>query len=295
MLGEMTMRIRWRSVSERTKVEKEAAPGRRCIFIGLVHDLGESIVGDIPTYADVPKEKKKLLETSAFQYLEALLGRHDQKYAEEIVEAWDDYENGNTPEGRWVKEVDKLECIMQAQEYEQVYRSGDFDEFQGLSTKIISVEGQRLLELLRKERQAQRLKEAQRYPIVFLLWENIEVAAHAVVDLLKKKLDEIKDGQWVVVRGFPENTEQLLWFERLVQKPNHILLLNGEGQASSPRQPRPVAGNVDFWEARDMKLEDYLRQHCGLFETIVGGFNDSKASADEGNKPANQQQPESHC
>lgn len=58
---------------------------------------------------------------------------------------------------------------MQAQEYEQVYRSGDFDEFQGLSTKITSVEGQRLLELLRKERQAQRLKEAQRYPIVFLL------------------------------------------------------------------------------------------------------------------------------
>lgn len=54
--------------------------------------------------------------------------------------------------------------------------------------------------------------------------ENIEVAAHAVVDLLKKKLDEIKDGQWVVVRGFPENTEQLLWFERLVSDVSHKLI-----------------------------------------------------------------------
>lgn len=29
----------------------------KCIFLALCHDMGESVVGDIPTYADVPKGK----------------------------------------------------------------------------------------------------------------------------------------------------------------------------------------------------------------------------------------------
>ena len=29
----------------------------RCMFIGLCHDLAESVVGDIPTYAGVSKGK----------------------------------------------------------------------------------------------------------------------------------------------------------------------------------------------------------------------------------------------
>lgn len=47
-----------------------------------------------------------------------------------------EYEIGKTAEARWVREMDKLECLIQAHEHEQrTFGEKDLEEFQGLSLK----------------------------------------------------------------------------------------------------------------------------------------------------------------
>ncbi|KAK3291068.1 uncharacterized protein B0H64DRAFT_331254 [Chaetomium fimeti] len=140
----------------------------KCMFLGLYHDLAESVVGDIPTYAGVLKEQKHKLERSGFEYIDSLVKPYDPKLAKEIMEAWLDYEEGRTPEGRWMKEMDKFECLVQAYEYEQqTYGEKDLDEFQGLASKIHSPEGREWLKLLQTEREAHFRKRDRRLPVVF--------------------------------------------------------------------------------------------------------------------------------
>ncbi|KAF1817552.1 hypothetical protein P152DRAFT_386946, partial [Eremomyces bilateralis CBS 781.70] len=38
----------------------------RCMFIGLVHDLGESVVGDIPTFAGIPKGRRHIRQSPSW-------------------------------------------------------------------------------------------------------------------------------------------------------------------------------------------------------------------------------------
>lgn len=62
----------------------------------------------------------------------------------EIRTAWLEYEIGKTAEARWVQEMDKLECLIQAHEHEQrTFGEKDLEEFQGL-IKISSPEGKSL-------------------------------------------------------------------------------------------------------------------------------------------------------
>ena len=84
--------------------------------------------------------------------------------------AWVDYEEGRTPEARYMREMDKFECLIQAHEYEQrTYGEKDLDEFQGLSSKIGSPEGMAWLDLLQQERNAHLSKRKRRLPVIFVL------------------------------------------------------------------------------------------------------------------------------
>ena len=84
--------------------------------------------------------------------------------------AWIVYEEGRTPEARYMREMDKFECLIQAHEYEQrTYGEKDLDEFQGLSSKISSPEGIAWLELLQQERSAHLSKRQRRIPVIFVL------------------------------------------------------------------------------------------------------------------------------
>lgn len=83
--------------------------------------------------------------------------------------AWLDYEEGRTAEGRWMREMDKFECMVQAHEYEQkTYGEKDLEEFQGLSSKIRSPEGMAWLNLLQQERSAHLSKRKRRLPVIFI-------------------------------------------------------------------------------------------------------------------------------
>lgn len=93
----------------------------------------------------------------------------DATLADKVRDAWLDYEHGRTPEGRFMKEMDKFECLVQAHEYEQsTYGTKDFGEFQGQSSKITSPVGRDWLKLLQEERNEHLSGREDRLPIILV-------------------------------------------------------------------------------------------------------------------------------
>lgn len=90
----------------------------RCIKIALVHDVAESLVGDITPHCGVSDEDKYKMEADAVRQIQSMLGEQT-KAAGEVESLWREYESQSTPESHLVKDFDKLEMIIQAHEYEQ--------------------------------------------------------------------------------------------------------------------------------------------------------------------------------
>ena len=87
----------------------------------ILHDLGETIHGDIPATEQDPSENKAEQERVDFQSLIQPLPCDVQ---EEFLELWDDYENLRSPEARLAKAFDKLETLLQ---HTQGKNPPDFD------------------------------------------------------------------------------------------------------------------------------------------------------------------------
>ncbi|KAH6959693.1 hypothetical protein BKA56DRAFT_600862 [Ilyonectria sp. MPI-CAGE-AT-0026] len=107
-----------------------------CVAIGMIHDMAESIVGDITPHDRVPKEEKRAREREAVRSIVSNLACCDDVTAVQFWNYWLDYDEGRTPEGKWVKETDKLECYYQAHIYKQEEPERDLEEFEGLESKI---------------------------------------------------------------------------------------------------------------------------------------------------------------
>ena len=103
----------------------------RVLRLALLHDLAESVIGDIPQPRNSPvaKEQKSAIESSAFGQISSLLGSGGRAY----LELWEEFDSARTPEARLVRAADKLEMLIQAAQYEHVgYRCLDaFWENQG--------------------------------------------------------------------------------------------------------------------------------------------------------------------
>lgn len=90
----------------------------KLIRLALVHDLAECIVGDITPQDNVSKEHKHTLEDNAMRHIrDNVLNRSE--IGRELYRLWAEYEQGQTEEARLVKEIDKFEMILQADEYER--------------------------------------------------------------------------------------------------------------------------------------------------------------------------------
>lgn len=93
----------------------------------------------------------------------------DSSLAEKVRDAWLDYDLGRTPEGRFMKEMDKLECMVQAHEYEQsTYGTKDLAEFQEHSSKVTSPVGRDWLKFLQEERKEHFSGREHRLPIMLV-------------------------------------------------------------------------------------------------------------------------------
>ncbi|KAM9782748.1 5'-deoxynucleotidase HDDC2 [Neosynchiropus ocellatus] len=89
----------------------------RCIKLALVHDLAESIVGDIAPSDNISKEEKHRREEEAMRHISALL---PDGLRQEIYGLWEEFENQSSDEARIVKQFDLLDMILQAHEYEEL-------------------------------------------------------------------------------------------------------------------------------------------------------------------------------
>jgi putative hydrolases of HD superfamily len=80
----------------------------------LVHELGEIYTGDLVPGDNVPPEQKHLRESEGLWKVVSKLPNGPAYLA-----IWEEYEAGETPEARFVKQVDRLEMAFQARIYQQ--------------------------------------------------------------------------------------------------------------------------------------------------------------------------------
>lgn len=86
----------------------------RVLRIALLHDLGESVLTDLPkrTSQAIGETAKAAAEEKAWQVLEP-----SPLHTGSLREAWQEYAVGESNEARLVKDADKLEMLHQALRY----------------------------------------------------------------------------------------------------------------------------------------------------------------------------------
>lgn len=129
----LTTLTAWLAAAEDATLDRD-----RVLKLALVHDLAEALIGDAPPYeaADVPDRSdpvalhaffsvrhlrtpenaaaKREAEQAAAEHLLALL---PAAIAPEFRDLWEEYDAQQTPESRFVKQVDRLEAFFQARRY----------------------------------------------------------------------------------------------------------------------------------------------------------------------------------
>ncbi len=103
---------------------KNGLDENKCVKMALIHDVAESIVGDVTPHDIMTPEEKHVLERQAFNRL------FDGTVHGDIISLWDEYEARETPEAKFVYELDKMEMLVQAYEYEMRHgKTVDLGEF----------------------------------------------------------------------------------------------------------------------------------------------------------------------
>ncbi len=85
----------------------------KVLLIALVHEVCEVRTGDLTPHSGVSAAEKQRREVEA---AEELLGAIDP--SGRLLELWKDFEFQRTAEGRFVKQIDRLEMVFQARVYE---------------------------------------------------------------------------------------------------------------------------------------------------------------------------------
>ena len=87
----------------------------KIIRMALLHDLAESVTGDIIP-DDMTKHEKINKENLA---MKQILKNLPDKIAESYLEIWNDYQNNSSQESSLLHDIDKLEMAFQAKFYQE--------------------------------------------------------------------------------------------------------------------------------------------------------------------------------
>ena len=98
--------------------EKEELDRQKCVEMALIHDLAEAETGDFATRdidgkKEVEAEEKEELELAAIKELTEGLD------SDKINKLWQEYEDRETPEAEFVKDMDLVDMCLQALKYEK--------------------------------------------------------------------------------------------------------------------------------------------------------------------------------
>ena len=85
----------------------------KILKIILLHDLAESIIGDI-TPDQISKKEKTKLENKA---IKTILGKLPSSLQKQYTHLWEEYQENNSKEVRIVHQLDKIEMALQAKIY----------------------------------------------------------------------------------------------------------------------------------------------------------------------------------
>lgn len=137
--------------------DEEGVDVDKALGMAVVHDLAEAKTGDIATRAAeadqrVSADEKRRNELEAMDELAEPLGDH-------VRELWEEYEARETPEAKFVKDMDLVEMCLQALVYERERRydgeSEHFEEYENLDEFFATAEprlrtdvGRRLFETI---------------------------------------------------------------------------------------------------------------------------------------------------
>jgi putative hydrolase of HD superfamily len=92
----------------------------KILKMALLHDLAESLIGDlIPEQID--KESKKKLENDAF---EKIVKNLPEQIKSKYLEIWFEYQENTSPEAKLIHQIDKLEMALQA----KIYQKNGYDK-----------------------------------------------------------------------------------------------------------------------------------------------------------------------
>lgn len=91
-----------------------------CMKMSLVHDLAESLVGDITPEdsSGINVDDKHKLELEAIETIGELVAQYNLNLSKEISNLYNEYSEQKTEAAKFVKQLDKLDMILQAYEYE---------------------------------------------------------------------------------------------------------------------------------------------------------------------------------
>ncbi|KAK1656974.1 HD domain-containing protein [Colletotrichum godetiae] len=106
---------------------------QKCLNMSLIHDVAESIVGDITPMDAVSKTEKNRREALTMNHFRDTLGPAGAL----LWDWWQEFEAGETPESKFVQDLDKIELLLQMVEYEKEGKcKTDLGSFAGAATKI---------------------------------------------------------------------------------------------------------------------------------------------------------------
>ena len=104
----------------------------KVIRYALIHDLGEVYAGDITPHDGIAKADKVKMEEAGVLHILGKLTNGDG-----LISDWYDYESQENGEAQFVKEVDRLELILQTAIYQQTSELDGTEFFRGVARDVI--------------------------------------------------------------------------------------------------------------------------------------------------------------
>lgn len=96
----------------------------KLIKMALIHDIAEIIVGDLTPYCNINIQEKSSQEYNAMKELLSYISKSSY-----YMDLWLEFERQETKEAKLVHNIDKLEMIIQAVEYENSQSYLNLSEF----------------------------------------------------------------------------------------------------------------------------------------------------------------------